>query len=648
MKTIAVVGSGHFEGYVHQIRSNATFPEIHLIFIDDYYQLPEAERIERMREALEQSKPDAMVLGPYDHKNLMPYTNLPCYVVHPTIQDFLLLHPYIQDYERTAVVLSKRDVIDLPALEGCLNIRYNLFSYRSQAEIPGIVQDLKKQGFHAVVSNASVVDLAQQEGMDGFYYFNCKTIEYGIQNVLQVIENLEQEQRYIYEIRSILDNASCGAIYFSGTSPVVSFINQTALNILRRKSGDFIRQPLARNFPKNIQEMILGCYEPVNNVQFSLCGVDIIANIVPIEAVERTKNICILFEKTDNILKRESLIRQGLRRRSFNTRYTFQDIKGKSAALQNAIAQAKRFAETDSTIFIHAETGAGKEVFAQSIHNHSTRREYPFIAINCASIPDTLIESELFGYTSGSFTGASNKGKQGLIELANHGTVFLDDVDGLSYSFQSKLLRVIQEREIIRIGGDASIPVDVRFIVATNRDLRRMVEEGKFRNDLYFRINVLNLKIPPLRTRPEDIPELYRHYLGIYDFDLYEKIKDNIPEIFQAAFSYSYPGNVRELINVVERFKSLAEPNRVGDLEYLRGLVEECLDIQTAEFPIEEDIIQLTVSGNYGEDIRQAEGKILQCYLERSNGNMSQLAKQLNISRATLYHKLRNLDITQS
>ena len=221
-------------------------------------------------------------------------------------------------------------------------------------------------------------------------------------------------------------------------------------------------------------------------------------------------------------------------------------------------------------------------------------------------------------------------------------------MDGLSYSFQSKLLRVIQEREIIRIGGDASIPVDVRFIVATNRDLRRMVEEGKFRNDLYFRINVLNLKIPPLRTRPEDIPELYRHYLGIYDFDLYEKIKDNIPEIFQAAFSYSYPGNVRELINVVERFKSLAEPNRVGDLEYLRGLVEECLDIQTAEFPIEEDILQLTVSGNYGEDIRQAEGKILQCYLERSNGNMSQLAKQLNISRATLYHKLRNLDITQS
>ena len=138
MKTIAVVGSGHFEGYVHQIRSNATFPEIHLIFIDDYYQLPEAERIERMREALEQSKPDAIVLGPYDHKNLMPYTNLPCYVVHPTIQDFLLLHPYIQDYERTAVVLSKRDVIDLPALEGCLNIRYNLFSYRSQAEIPAL------------------------------------------------------------------------------------------------------------------------------------------------------------------------------------------------------------------------------------------------------------------------------------------------------------------------------------------------------------------------------------------------------------------------------------------------------------------------------------------------------------------------------
>ena len=192
----------------------------------------------------------------------------------------------------------------------------------------------------------------------------------------------------------------------------------------------------------------------------------------------------------------------------------------------------------------------------------------------------------------------------------------------------------------------ASIPVDVRFIVATNRDLRHMVETGGFRNDLYFRINVLNLKIPPLRARPEDIPELYRHYLGIYDYDLYEKIKDDIPEIFQAAFSYTYPGNVRELINVVERFKSLVEPDRVEDRTYLRQLVEECLDVQADEMP-EEDLLQLSVSGNYGEDVRQAEGKILQCYLERSNGNMSQLAKQLNISRATLYNKLRSLDLAQ-
>ena len=444
------------------------------------------------------------------------------------------------------------------------------------------------------------------------------------------------------EVRIILDNASCGAIDISGTPPTVKFINKTALEILNRKDRDFLLKPLNQSFPEAIYNLLLHCYDPVSNVQFSLCGVDIIANIVPAELNGNTRSICLLFEKTDYILKRETIIRQSLRRKRFNARYTFQDIRGKSHVLLKAIEQAKRYAATDSTIFIYAETGAGKEVFAQSIHNHSLRREFPFIAINCASIPDTLIESELFGYTPGSFTGASNKGKPGLIELANHGTVFLDDIDGLSYSFQSKLLRVIQEREIIRIGGDSPIPVDIRFIVATNRNLHKLVECGKFRNDLYYRINVLPLSIPPLRERKEDIPELYQYYLNLFDHSLYVRLKDSFTYAFQPAFTYSYPGNVRELVNIAERFKSLLDPQRIGDESYLRQLVQECLNTEEVEKIEAVPCLELPISGDYEKDIHQAEREILRHYLDSAQCSMTQLAKQLNMSRTTLYNKLRD------
>lgn len=306
---------------------------------------------------------------------------------------------------------------------------------------------------------------------------------------------------------------------------------------------------------------------------------------------------------------------------------------------QYEIDTAKRFAMRNSTVLINAETGSGKELFAQSIHGYSQRRHYPFVAINCASIPDTLIESELFGYTANSFTGASSKGKSGLIELANHGTVFLDDIDALSPSFQSKLLRVMQEREIVRIGGSAPVSVDVRFIVATNRNLSEMVARGEFRNDLYYRINILCLRIPPLRERPEDIPLLYEHYLNFFDSELAIRIHPYLHQAFFKAFSYGYPGNVRELVSVAERITALAEPERLNEGGYLSGLVSECLDIQATKEVCPN--IPLLISGSYREDVRNAEYAILTHYCSANNCTMSELAKKLGISRATLYNRLR-------
>lgn len=642
MLKIAVIGSSFLQAYLQQIQDDRRFPDVKLRYISDRVGIEEEVRYRLIMEEIEQEQPQALVMGTFDYIKISPQVDLPCYVIQPTIQDLMLIHPLIKDYGKTALLLSRKDNIDIQTLEHCLKIKYNQVYYERTSDIPEIIRKLKTQGINTIISNRSGVKDAIEEGMLAHYYYSHKTLEDGIRNAVQIIRNLEREQNRLSEVRSILDSVSCGAIHISGNDPTVRYINRTALSILRRKNEDFMHRPLTQFFPKQVYESIRNCYEPIYDISFSLCGVEIIANIVPMDSTLSNKDVCLFFEKTTTIFEKESAIRQSSRRQKFNTKYTFNDIKGENLSLKKTIEKAKRFAATDATIFIHAETGAGKEVFAQSIHDHSHRREYPFIAINCASIPDTLIESELFGYMPGSFTGASNKGKQGLIELANHGTVFLDDVDGLSYNFQAKLLRMIQEREIIRIGGDTAIPVDVRFIVATNRDLRQMVEEGLFRNDLYFRINVLPLHIPPLRERKEDILPLYEYYLSLFDYEFCSKIKHRLPEIFRPALQYSYPGNVRELVNISERFKSLVDTARYDDIEYLTNVVCECLDMNDIQEKNITECLKMQISGNYSDDLHQAEQSILQYYLDNSDCNMTELAKKLNMSRATLYSKIRN------
>lgn len=235
-------------------------------------------------------------------------------------------------------------------------------------------------------------------------------------------------------------------------------------------------------------------------------------------------------------------------------KYHFEDIQGYSHSLQRALRLAKRAAQSNSDVLIQGESGTGKELFVQSIHNASSRAKAPFIAFNCAALTGSLMESELFGYEEGAFTGANRKGKQGLFEIANHGTIFLDEISEIPIDIQAKLLRVLQEREFIRVGGTRAIPIDVRIIAATNQDLYTLVKQKKFRLDLFFRLNVFNLKIPPLRERKADIPELVTYFLHEHHITM------NFPqETMQIFRNYQWPGNVRELKNCIEYMFNLGE-----------------------------------------------------------------------------------------
>jgi len=322
----------------------------------------------------------------------------------------------------------------------------------------------------------------------------------------------------------------------------------------------------------------------------------------------------------------------------------FFTIKGHSAAIQTAIQTAKKVAQTDATVLLFGESGVGKELFAQAIHQASRRRDQPFIAINCAAIPAALFESELFGYQGGSFTGAEKKGKPGKLELAHGGTLFLDEIGELPLELQVKLLRALQERKFYRVGGTEPITVNTRIVAATNRDLEEMVAQGRFREDLFYRLNVFSLEIPPLRERKEDILELVQIFIHEYSITHEQPVPRISPEVMQMLYDYAWPGNIRQLRNVMERLSILQE----GGMILLEHLPASIRSERTGRQL--EPITQLPLSAPRLIPLRTEESKMnekerILAALERTYGNKKAAADLLGISRGTLYNKMRKYGI---
>jgi PAS domain S-box-containing protein len=278
------------------------------------------------------------------------------------------------------------------------------------------------------------------------------------------------------------------------------------------------------------------------------------------------------------------------------------EIIGNSKAMQGLLQLATKVAAVDSTVLILGESGVGKELVAKLIHGESKRRDGPFIKINCGAIPETLLESELFGYDKGAFTGANREGKPGLMELAHKGTLFLDEIAELPLNLQVKLLRVLQEQEIVRVGGVKPIKVDIRIITATNRDIEQMVEEGTFRRDLYYRLNVVPIPVPPLRERREDIPALVHHFLQRFS-QKYSRSRQITTEAMELLFNYSWPGNVRELENIIERIVVTSDSSQItvddlpaelqhGDRKTKKVVVNGIIPLKMATEAVEEQLIR--------------------------------------------------------
>ncbi len=321
-----------------------------------------------------------------------------------------------------------------------------------------------------------------------------------------------------------------------------------------------------------------------------------------------------------------------------NTKYSIDQIIGSSAIIGQLKEKIHKAAESNSTVVIFGETGTGKELVAHSIHSLSRRKKNPFVKVNASSIPETLVESELFGYEGGSFTGASKEGKKGKFELADGGTLFIDEINQMPLLIQPKLLRVLQENEIERIGGSESIPVDVRVIVTSNEDLRMMVDHKKFRGDLFYRLHVIPIVIPPLRQRKEDIPELINYYVKIFGHSTGKYITSIDEQIYQEFARYDWPGNVRELQNVLERAVLFMSGNKLM-LEHINAGFSTG---ENAVYP------ELDSPNPIEEAKRMSEKKLIIATLRMCGGNKTKAAHYLKIPRPLLYQKIQRLGIEKS
>jgi transcriptional regulator with PAS, ATPase and Fis domain len=344
-----------------------------------------------------------------------------------------------------------------------------------------------------------------------------------------------------------------------------------------------------------------------------------------------------------------------------HARLTFANVVGESPALKEAMRLARLAANSNSTVLLHGETGTGKEIFAQSIHNSSARTDGPFVAVNCAAIPRELINTELFGYEGGSFTGADRQGRSGKFEQAHRGTLFLDEIGDMPLDLQTALLRAIETHTIVRVGGQRVIPVDVRIIAATHKDLREEARRGNFRSDLFYRLNVLTIHIPALRERADDLPLLAQHFLQRQSRVMGRALTIT-PGAMARIQAYNWPGNIRELENMLERVTYLMPKSTINfddlplELQQFGEHVEvpsqptllRSADTSIAQRPLQQQMSDIDAAGALKERSSNAEIKAIVQALEASDGQITRAAALLGISRTTLWRKMAKYDLASS
>ncbi len=531
-----------------------------------------------------------------------------------------------------AVCTSQVEPIGFDMLKDLSPFSIRCYDSKTIADIPQTIQAAVADGAEYVFAGPEGCAAAGQLRIpSSIMYVGPESLEQTVRAIRQVQTAIEIEVTRNGFYRAVLDSSSEGIVTLD-SNDVITSLNPVAARILPGGSDALIGQAISRVLPAL-------CLQSEDIVTIKDCHY--LLGRTPVVVGGKSFGAILTLQEISLIQKKEKEIRQKIYLKGHCARYRFSDMVGASPAMRTVIDKARVFADAEANILIHGDTGTGKELLAQSIHNGSPRSNEPFVAINCAALPANILESELFGYVGGAFTGARKEGKIGLFEMAHKGTIFLDEISEIDVANQGRLLRVIQEKTVMKLGSDMVTPVDIRIIAATNKNLPDLVDQGLFRNDLYYRLNVLTLDIPPLVQRKTDIAALARHFLAQFCGE--QKQQKHLTRSAIATLeNYHWPGNVRELQNAIERACIISRGADIGpeDFDNLAGPERDrgnAPQPETASFNPRD-------TGDKG--LKTWETEALLAALEDAHGDRQKAARILGISRTTLWRKLKQLEKT--
>ena len=564
-------------------------------------------------------------------------TNLKVVSLNNSLSDYLWMLKERGLHTPGLIAFFSYDPMSSDILQMCemLEVQTKNYIFKSFADCRGCVERALKDGAVFSVGGAWTDPWAKRLGLPHVIVENSvETILNALESATQLrrVQVEEAEKQCLFKTQSEMYQAvldfTHDAILAIDENGRIQVLNPPAERIMGCRAADSVGQPVEAVLPNTLLPDVLESGEKqldqIMQIHQTLCN----TNRIPILVDGQRRGVVATFQDVTQLQNSEQKIRLKLHEKGLVTKYAFNDILGDSPAIRSTIQIARSYAASRASVLILGETGTGKELFAQSIHNASDRRDGPFVAINCAAVSNSLLESELFGYEAGSFTGASRGGREGVFELAHGGTLFLDEIGEIPRETQVELLRVLQEKEIRRVGGSRVIPVDVRIIAATNKDLLQETVEGRFREDLYYRLDVLDLKLPPLRERGDDVK-----ILGLHLFRQLPGGKDPIMQsqflyLLEQAGPYQWYGNIRELQNFVERANILmrnAGASSVTVSDILRRRAEP------APEPCQET--------------ESRDRRAIEAALHNHPGSMADAARSLGCSRQTLWRKMKKYGI---
>ena len=542
--------------------------------------------------------------------------------------------------QKVAIIGPSEMIDSVENIRDILNIGIKCYS----ADIDMLdetIEKARKDGCDCFVGGYSVIEHCRPDDNKVLVKVGQSTIVNSLNEAIRTVNYLREQQRLSARYKTLVDNSKDGIISVGEKGEMTSF-NRTAQAYLHLGVGAVGKQ--VKDYLPFFTREVIDLLRSGKRIENEICCVNgrmLTADCMPLNSGSKVEGAIIFIRSIDVIQRDESQIRKKMTIKGQRAKYSFDDIIYSSKQMKEVIEVAKMYAKTSSPVLIIGESGTGKELMAQSIHNYSNRSDGPFIGINCAAHTESLLESELFGYIEGAFTGAVKGGREGLFEAAHGGTIFLDEISEIPISFQSKLLRVIQENEVRRVGSQKVTAVDVRVLAASNKDLEEQVRKGLFRQDLLFRLNVLPLDIPPLRRRVEDVLVLFRAYLSEFEKQYYKHLLVITGEAKKMLQEYPWYGNARELKNIAERIYILTPAGKDID-EYIVRKALYWNESIKADSPAS----NAEPGDDYAMDnpSKEDELNLIRELLDRYGGNKSKVAQYLGIDRTTLWRRMQRLE----